>query len=234
MNNTKQNQRRAFLGALATGATAGMTMLSSSLEAGIPAETYNRFINRGATGAEDVDKMLKSTGKMAHAVAYDVSQANPWGFIWSNVYYITNGQSGTPAAELGVVNVLRHHGIIFSFDDELISKYKLGEVFGYNDPVTGEPAVRNPYLNVKEGTFPVPGLDGIKGLQAKGAKFCVCNMAYTVYSGFIAEAAGASAEDVYNDMVAHKLPGVELAPSGVWALGRLAENGIAYIDCSVG
>jgi hypothetical protein len=130
--------------------------------------------------------------------------------------------------------VLRHHGILFSFNDEVIRKYRLGEVLNYKDPTTGEFALRNPYLEVREGTFPVPGLDGIRGLQAKGARFCVCHMAIKVYSGFIAQAVGVPTEEVYDDMVGSVLPGIELAPSGVWVLGRLAENNIAYIDSSVG
>ena len=35
--------------------------------------------------------------------------------------------------------------------------------------------------------------------------------------------------DVYNDMVNGVLPGVQLVPSGVWALGRAQQNGCGYI-----
>lgn len=235
MNSTKQKNRRAFIGTLAAGATAGITLLSNTVTAGIPKEALSMLTSTtGFKGGAEVDKILKEVGKMQHAVGYDVSQANQWGFIWSNVYYITNEQTGTTPNQLGVLNVLRHHGIIFSFNDDLIKKYKLGEMMGYKDPITKEFAVRNPYLNVKEGTFPVPGLDGIEGLQSKGTKFCVCNMAYKVYAGFVAQGMGITPEEVYNDFVANKLPGIELAPSGVWVLGRLAENRIAYIDSSVG
>lgn len=171
---------------------------------------------------------------MAHPVAYDVSAANPWGLIWSNVYYLTNGETGTPAADLGVFNVFRHHGMIFGLNDETIAKYKLGEFFGLNDPITGAPTVRNPYWEPEDGVFPLPGLAGIKGLQVNGAKFCICDMARKVYSQFVSQKVGVSQEEVYNDFVAGTLPGVEAAPSGVWALGRLAENNIAYIDASVG
>lgn len=59
-------------------------------------------------------------------------------------------------------------------------------------------------------------------------------MARKVYSQFVSQKVGVSQEEVYNDFVAGTLPGVEAAPSGVWALGRLAENNIAYIDASVG
>ena len=85
-----------------------------------------------------------------------------------------------------------------------------------------------------EGDTPLPGLKGLKGLMEMGAMVCVCNMAYKVYSGAVASMNNLNPEDVYNEFVAAKHPGIQIAPSGVWALGRLGENGIAYIDASVG
>jgi hypothetical protein len=177
---------------------------------------------------------LQGLGKKSHPVAYDISQANPWGFIWSNVYYLTNGETGTPPAQLGILNVLRHHGMIFAMNDATISKYKLGEFFGYNDPVTKKPAVRNPYYEPVDGAYPLPGLAGIKGLLENGTVFCVCDMARKVNAQFVAQKMGLKQEEVYKDFVAGTLPGIKIAPSGVWALGRLFENKIAYIDASVG
>jgi len=40
---------------------------------------------------------------------------------------------------------------------------------------------------------------------------------------------GLDAKDVYKDMIDGLLPGIELVPSGVWALGRAQENGCGYI-----
>ncbi|MGM0580875.1 MAG: Tat (twin-arginine translocation) pathway signal sequence containing protein [Bacteroidota bacterium] len=230
MTNIKNNSRRKFIGTMAAGATAGLSFLSN------PVKAFNSevFDSMEAPASNKVDAMIKGVGKMQHPVAYDVSQAVHWGLIWSNVYYMTNEGTGTAPEELGILNVLRHHGIIFSLNDEVIEKYNLGEVFGYNDPISKEPALRNPMYIPKEGDMPMPVLEGIKGLQEKGAKFCTCDMAYKVYSGIVAENMGLNADDVYDDWVANKLPGVELAPSGVWALGRLAENRIAYIDACIG
>ena len=35
--------------------------------------------------------------------------------------------------------------------------------------------------------------------------------------------------DVYTEWIKHLLPGVQLVPSGVWALGRAQEHGCGYI-----
>lgn len=230
MIKSKNNSRRKFIGTMVVGASAGLSLLSN------PAKALNSgfFKTIEASSDQNTDVLLKTVGKMKHPVAYDVSQPVHWGLTWSNVYYMTNEETGVANKELGVLNVLRHHGIIFSLKDEMVKKYKLGEVFGYNDPVSNKPALRNPMYEPGEGDMPMPVLTGIKGLQEKGAKFCTCNMAYKVYSGVVAQNMGLKPEDVYNDWVANKIDGVELAPSGVWALGRLMENGITYIDASLG
>ena len=229
---TQSNSRRAFVGTLAAGVTAGLSLMADPIKAGMRPEIFQSPLS--TKDAANIDKGLKSLGKRQHPVAFDMSQANPWGAWWSNVYYMTNGETGTNAADLGILMVLRHDGILYSFKDELVEKYKLGEVLKGNDPATGQPSLRNWLYDPKEGDTPLPGLMGIKGLLEQGAMVCVCNMAYKVYSGAVAAKLGLNPDDVYNDFVAAKHPGIQIAPSGVWVLGRLAENGIAYIDASVG
>ncbi len=232
--NSKDNSRRKFMGKLAVGATAGLAFASNPLQAtGIDSKLFSLSASLDQTG-DDVDRALKALGKKEHPVAYDMSSANPWGLIWSNVYYMTNEQTGTTPQKLGVLNVFRHHGMVFGLNDETIKKYKLGEFFGFNDPITNKPIVRNPYYQPEDGVFPLPGLDGIKALSEKGTVFCICDMARKVYAQFVGQKAGVKTEDVYADFVKGTLPEIKAAPSGVWVLGRLAENGIAYIDASVG
>lgn len=231
MKSHDSRSRRNFLGLLATGAiTSGLSLIPNSVLGNLE----SAFPKGMSTGAGELDDELKRVGKMQHPVAYDMSQANPWGFIWSNVYYMTNAETGTAEDQLGIINVLRHHGMLFAMNDETIEKYKLGEFIGFNDPLTNEPALKNPYYTPEDGVFPLPGLSGIKDLQAKGTVFCVCDMARKVNAMFVAKKMGLNQEDVYKDFVAGTLPGIMPAPSGVWVLGRLAENGIAYIDASVG
>ena len=58
--------------------------------------------------------------------------------------------------------------------------------------------------------------------------FCVCDLALTVYSGFVAKNMNLSPEEVKKDWVAGLLPGVQAVPSGVWAVGRAQEKGCGY------
>jgi len=235
METQNLNSRRKFIGSLTTGAMiAGLSLIPDPIQAKIKSQAFDFNLDDTSSYGAELDKALKKLGTKAHPVAYDISQANPWGLIWSNVYYITNGETGTSESDLGVLNVFRHHGMIFGLNDATIAKYKLGEFFGLNDPLTNAPTIRNPYYTPEDGVFPLPGLAGIKALQEKGTLFCICDMARKVYAQFVAQKVGAKTEDVYNDFVAGTLPGVKAAPSGVWVLGRLAENKIAYTDASVG
>jgi len=235
METQKLNSRRKFIGSLTTGAMfAGLSLIPEPIQAKISSKAFDFEVDKLGSGSIDLDNEIKKLGNKAHPVAYDMSQANSWGLIWSNIYYLTNGETGTSKEQLGVLNVFRHHGMIFGLNDATIKKYKLGEFFGLIDPVTNAPAVRNPYYDPEDGVFPLPGLAGIKALQEMGTMFVICDMARKVYAQFVAQKVGATTEDVYNDFVAGTLPGVKAAPAGVWVLGRLAENKIAYIDASVG
>jgi intracellular sulfur oxidation DsrE/DsrF family protein len=121
------------------------------------------------------------------------------------------------------------------------SKYGFAEVFHANDhgPVFQAPdaavaaKTRNPFWNTKPGDFQVPGIGpvdiGIKELQASGVMFCVCHAAMTVYSTAVAGNMGLAPEAVLKDWTDHLIPGIQMVPSGVWALGRAQELKCAYV-----
>jgi len=50
-----------------------------------------------------------------------------------------------------------------------------------------------------------------------------------VHSGRAAKKMDMDPTEVYNEWVNGLLPGVQLVPSGVWALGRAQANGCGYI-----
>ncbi len=219
MNDPKMTPtRREFVGTLTAGATA--------LLAGIPALTTAAPFP--ATGVADADEWFKKV-KGKHKIVYDATEPHD-GFpiIWTWVFYQTNNQTGTPDADISAVVVLRHNAIPFAMKDELWTKYKFGETFKVTDKNTGAPAVRNPLFTPQGKDLPMAAIDGIQKLQARGAMFCVCDMALTVYSMFTAQAMGAKPEDVKAEWVAGLHPGIQVVPSGVWAVGRAQEKGCAY------
>ena len=81
------------------------------------------------------------------------------------------------------------------------------------------------------GDYSIPGIGnvqiGINELQDSGVMFCVCAMAINVNSTIIAQNMKLNAEDVKKDLLSGILPGIQVVPSGVWAVGRAQEHGCA-------
>jgi intracellular sulfur oxidation DsrE/DsrF family protein len=212
------NSRRKFMGTVA--ATAGLSMLSNPLFA-----TQVQADPKVAADAEAWFKKVK--GK--HKIIYDAPEPNDgFGIIWSWAFYKTNNETGTPDNELTSVVVLRHGAIPIAMQDNMWGKYKLGETFKINDSNTSAPAVKNPFWIPDSKMWLNFGIQGIKSLQERGVMFCVCDLALTVYSTVTAQAMSLKPEEVKKEWVDNLLPGVQVVPSGVWAVGRAQEKGCAY------
>jgi intracellular sulfur oxidation DsrE/DsrF family protein len=223
---SQKTPRREFIGSLAGAATLGMAAFTA------PIGTANA--NNQPVNADDPEAFFnKIQGK--RKIVFDATQPHEvFPFAWPLVFLMTNEATGTPNADCSVVVVLRHSAIGYAMKDELWAKYKLGDVFKAGDPVAGVPsATRNPFNNPKPGDYKFPGIGevqiGVQQLQAKGVLFCVCNAALTVYSAAVADGAKLDAAAVKQEWVNGLLPGIQIVPSGVWALGRAQEKGCGYI-----
>ena len=215
----RSSQRRAFLGKLVAGAAAlGFTSLVSPLQAKAAA------INEGSSEADRWFNKVK--GK--HRIVFDATNHHD-GFplAWSRVFLATNNETGTADDDLGVVVILRHDAIALALEDRLWDKYKLGEVFKIQDSATKAASVRNMYWNPKPGELHFPDMS-VDQLQKRGVMFCVCEMAVTVYSSIVAKNMKLEAADVKKDWLKGVLPGIQLVPSGVWAVSRAQEKGCGY------
>ncbi len=222
--------RREFLGSIATGAAAlGMATLANPLN-------LNAAPNLPYGDTSDADEWFKQINGR-HRIVFDTTGPHEvFPFAWPKVFLLTNAATGTPEKENSVVVVLRHNAIPYTMEDRLWAKYKFGEVFKIEDPKTKAPSIRNPFWKPQPGDFQVPGIGnvaiGINELQDSGVMFCACNMAITVYSAIMAQQMNANADDVKKDFLAGVLPGIQVVPSGVWAVGRAQEHGCGY--CFVG
>ena len=216
---TQETSRRNFITTLAAGATTiSLTSLSSPLKAATAmAETKN-----------DAEAWFgKVKGK--HRMAFDApNHHDSMPLAWARVFMTTNNDTGTPDSELGVVVVLRHDAIPLAMVDALWSKYKFGEVFKIQDNLTGKPAERNIYWNPNPGELHFPDMS-IDQLQKRGAMFCVCEMAITIYATVLGQKLGLDKDVVKKEWIAGLQPGVQLVPSGIWAVGRAQEHGCAYV-----
>jgi hypothetical protein len=220
------SSRRGFLGKIATGAAA---LGAASLAA--PLSLTANTIQKSTGTLADADAWFNQI-KGKHRIVFDVPEGNGiFPFAWPRIFMVTNAATGTPEKECSVVVILRHNGIGYAMQDSLWAKYKFGEVFHLPDPATNQPATFNPFWKPKT-PFNVPGIGpvpiGINELQESGVMFAVCDAALTVYSAVVAQGAGLNAADVKKEWVAGLLPGMQVVPSGVWAVGRAQEHNCAY------
>lgn len=219
-NNQQLASRRGFLGKMVAGATAiGVSTVMNPLKA---AETAFS----SATGPEIENWFNKIKGK--HRVVFDGPEFNggmPLAF--PRVFQLTNNQVGVSNEDLGIVIVFRHNAVGLGLDNTMWQKYKLGEVFGIDDPRTGKPSERNFFWQPAQGELEIPGM-AINELQNSGALFCLCEMAILHYSGVVSKKLGLEHETVRKDWLAHILPGVQPVPSGVFAVNRSQEHGCSY------
>lgn len=222
--NQQKNSRRGFLGNVAAGAAAiGLSSLINPVE--LLAADHSAEPN---SPDEWFDKI-----KGKHRIVFDVPMPNDMlPFAWPKVFLLTNEKTGTPEKDCSAVIVLRHDAIPYAMDSQLWSKYKFGEVFKINDPATKAASIRNPFWKPKPGDFKIPGIGnvaiGINELQDSGVMLCVCDMAMTVYSAVVAEQTKQEAATVKKEWLAGVLPGIQVVPSGVWAVNRAQEHGCSY------
>ncbi len=225
INQPPLNQRRTFLKQFATGAAVLSTgILTMPLQ--LSAE------GNSTSDVSDADEWFNQLrGK--HRMVFDVTQPHEiMPFAWPRVFLLTNGATGTPEKDCGVVVIFRHNAIPYALGNNLWEKYKLGEMFKINDDETKAPAIRNPFWQPKPGAFKVPGIGevqiGINELQASGVMFGACDVALTVFSAAIAGQTNQDAAAVKKELLAGLLPEVQPVPSGIWAVGRAQEHGCSY------
>jgi len=237
MTQNSKPSRRGFLGTLASGAAMlGLASIASPLNV----QAQQKDHKAAAQPLNPADAWFNKV-KGKHRVVFDATRPHEiMPFAWPKVFLLTNGATGTPESDCGFVVVLRHEAIGYAFQDAMWEKYHFADVFNAKDhgPAFAAPdaatatKTRNPFWSTKPGDFKLPGFGdvaiGIKDLQASGVMFCVCNAAMTVFSAVIGGQMGMKPEDVMNDWKANIIPGIQIVPSGVWAVGRAQEHGCQY------
>jgi intracellular sulfur oxidation DsrE/DsrF family protein len=214
--------RRRFLGTVAAGAAAiGLSGLASPFRSvAAPAGTYS-------PGTEDASfESWLGQIKGKHKQVFDapgVNDALP--LAWTRVFLMTHTDMGTPESDMTAVLILRHAGIPVAMEDRLWQKYNFGEVFKVTDSQTKKPATRN--LFHKDDVMPLPDMS-VVGLQKHGTMIGVCGMAIKVYSMNVAKQMNMDPEEVRKDWISGVLPGIQVVPSGVYAINRTQEKGCTY------
>jgi hypothetical protein len=207
--------RRGFIGRLA--AAAAMTGVSGILPKSLMGETLPSSV----TDAQLEAWFGRLKGK--HRQVFDAPAPNSgMPAIWPRVYLNTM-EATYPGEGASAIVILRHDGLPLSMQDNLWAKYKFGEMFEIKDGAA--PATKNIYATITN--LPLPGL-GIAELLKSGVLVGACDVALTVYSAAAAQKMNMDPAAVKKEWVAGLLPGVQVVPSGVMAVGRAQEYECKY------
>lgn len=138
---------------------------------------------------------------------------------------------GTGTDEVVPVIVMRHRGTVLAFNDALWEKYALGERAKVTDPITGKPALRNPFIqgDADEKKALVSPAESLEGLKARGAILLACNKAAMGFASEMAKKLKRDEEEVRAEVRNGIVPGVLLQPSGIYAVLRAQDVGCAFI-----
>ena len=227
-------RRRDFLAAAgASGVLAAVhsPLSAASLAAAAPSttpptdESSLDVASNAATVDADFDFswIEKLTGKhKAVFDAIDVSEgaalfrANMWRNQYKQVY-------NTDAKDMNAIVVLRHHGFALAMNSEYWSKYEVAKEFKILDD-SGNPLKSNP--NDGKGAM------SIQGFIESGGIVLACNVAFGAMVGGLRRKENITREEAEKLGRSYLVPGVNLQPSGVFAVLRAQEAGAHYIVAS--
>jgi len=205
-------QRRDFLrqaSLLAAGSVAAAPLLAQ----GTPAAPV-----QGAA-AWDMSWAARVTGQ--HRMCFDAHKISE-GVCLHQVRSFLAGYGtifGLKDSDLSAVLIIRHAAIPMVFGDELWSDGKLAEADSLKDPATGEPAKRNPFINVAPGSrFHAMWPDGaLDTLISRGVIVLACDLATRNFAGRISEWRGIPRQDALELTYRNFIPGVYRMPTGIFA-----------------
>jgi len=219
--------RRDFLTKIGLGAVA---LTGGAIVAPLGAEELDRMGEAFAaepqwnmSWVDDLQKVpykaVFDSPSLADGAALDLA-ADIWG-AFKDIY-------GTDSSSRMVI-VMRQLGQVMAFNDTMWEKYGIGEERKVNDPVTKQPAKRNPWAKANPGDPAWAVASKLETLHARGAIFLVCNRASMNFATSTAERMKLDVETVKNDVRNNLVPGAFLMPTGVFALVRAQNAGCAYM-----
>lgn len=219
--------RRDFLAQVATAAVAvAGTACAAPLAAANVAASSSRAMPFD-------DSWTRRVSAAKHRAVFDSPQIED-GLALTHASFFMQGyreQFGLGESDVVPVVIMRHTGTVMALNDAMWAKYTLGERYKVKDPITGNDAVRNPFLHVtKDDKNPLVSPEAsLEGLLASGAVLLACNKAAMRFAGQMATKFNRDVEEVRAEIRSSLVPGVQLQPSGIYAVLRAQDVGCGFI-----
>lgn len=131
-------------------------------------------------------------------------------------------------SDVSTVIVMRHMAIPMALDDEFWAAYGLGEYAKIKEPGTEQWALRNPFWKASPKD-PEDAAYTLDALQRRGTVLLGCSFAAHGMASILAKRSKQKPNAVFDELRQHLIPGLELAPSGIFAVMRAQEAGCKYM-----
>lgn len=222
--------RRSFLSRLGIGLTGGAALGAAGV-APVQAQTDEGGRWQPARHPSD-DWFDQIPGR--HRFVFDTISADGVSLALTFINNYLNASDsgyGLKDKDHAVVLILRHRSTPFAFNNAIWGKHGVAitQRSQYNDPITNRP----PKVNVFAAP-PDPAQRGRRGLSdviGRGVQLAVCGVSARNYAGTIAEAAGGTADQVYNEIAGNLLQNARIVPAGIIAVNRAQEHGYSLAYC---
>jgi hypothetical protein len=183
-------------------------------------------------GTWDMSWAERVTGR--YRMAFDAHQVSD-GVCLHQVRVFLSGYAGVYGLtdrDLSAVLVIRNAAIPMVLGDALWSDGDWGEQEKLKDPVTGEVARRNPFIDIPDGaphmvTWPDGSLDK---LMQRGVIVLACDLALRNAGAQIATRRRIPRQDAHQLVTQHLLPGVYRMPSGIFATAHAQQLGCGVLN----
>jgi len=160
----------------------------------------------------------------------DISDNSTVGLLQATRYLNGMQQAlGAGAGAAQVVLVLRHRSIPFVVDDEMWSKYPIGEEYKVKSGdvfATKNPVLTSRRAGADAGDRPQGSLTW---LASHGHIILGCDLALQGLASAVADQVKGNTASIHDELKEHLAPGVVLQPNGVYAVMRAQEAGCTYI-----
>ena len=229
-------QRVMGAGALVAGAglLTGCASTGSAAAVGAPAPAAGRAsaaAPAARSGSSEWDmSWVQKLGRFK--TAYD----SPEIYNGAALHYANAAAAGykaaydSPDGEFTPVLILRHTATVMTLSDDLWARIGIGEMVKLDDPRTKARAVRNPYINWKDGDPAFMRSVMVDAHIARGSIVMCCNNALLGVTYSLRQKEKAlTQEQAYAEVRKGVVPGVYVMPNGHFACAAVQDAGCNYV-----
>lgn len=216
--------RRDFLGTLLAGGLAPMALGSRAPIRGLVNQQPAKWDVSWTDRIKGSHRAVFDSPEISEGLA--LLRTLVWFGQYKEVY-------GTPASDMSAVVVLRHNAIWMIMNNEFWDHHNVGAITRINDPATGQPIKRNPFLGATPfADLPPDIAENVLTKVLGSATVLACNLALQDVVENIKTTEKVDDTRARTMAVAHVVPGIILQPSGVFAALRAQEAGCHYFIAS--